>query len=106
MRKTRVCGHQGVLIYDSSWPRAELEDRSDITVLPVPLSKMCNESFTGARARILMKNIAYVGVIAALVEIDRDVVRQLLRKHLPTSPIWSNRTCRHSSWATIIHRRI
>ena len=76
----------GVLIYDSSWPRAELEDRSDITVLPVPLSKMCNESFTGARARILMKNIAYVGVIAALIEIDRDVVRQLLSETFTDKP--------------------
>ena len=76
----------GLLIYDSSWPRAELEDRSDITVLPVPLSKMCNESFTGARARILMKNIAYVGVIAALIEIDRDVVRQLLSETFTDKP--------------------
>ena len=76
----------GVLIYDSSWPRAELENRSDITVLPVPLSKMCNESFTGARARILMKNIAYVGVIAALIEIDREVVRQLLSETFTDKP--------------------
>ncbi|MEC8888175.1 MAG: 2-oxoacid:acceptor oxidoreductase subunit alpha, partial [Pseudomonadota bacterium] len=76
----------GVLIYDSSWPRAELEDRSDITVLPVPLSKMCNESFTGARARILMKNIAYVGAIAALIEIDRDIVRQLLSETFTDKP--------------------
>ena len=28
---------------------------------------MCNENFEGARARILMKNIAYVGAIAALL---------------------------------------
>ena len=76
----------GVLIYDSSWPRAELEDRLDITVLPVPLSKMCNESFTGARARILMKNIAYVGAIAALIEIDRDIVRQLLSETFVDKP--------------------
>ncbi len=76
----------GVLIYDSSWPRSELENRSDITVLPVPLSKMCNESFTGARARILMKNIAYVGAIAALIEIDREVVRQLLSETFSDKP--------------------
>lgn len=76
----------GVLIYDGSWPRAELESRPDISVLPVPLSKMCNESFTGARARILMKNIAYVGVIAALIEIDRDVVRQLLSDTFTDKP--------------------
>ena len=56
----------GCLIYDSTWPRSALLDREDITIIGVPLSKMCNENFDGARARILMKNIAYVGVIAAL----------------------------------------
>ena len=48
----------GVLLYDSTWPRKELHQRADVQVLPIPLSKMCNETFKGARARILMKNIA------------------------------------------------
>ena len=78
----------GWLIYDSTWPRSKLLDREDVTVLGVPLSKMCNEHFDGARARILMKNIAYVGVLAALLEIDLDVITALLeqtfaaKKHL------------------------
>jgi 2-oxoglutarate ferredoxin oxidoreductase subunit alpha len=78
----------GWLIYDSTWPRSKLLDREDVTVLGVPLSKMCNEHFDGARARILMKNIAYVGVLAALLEIDLDVITGLLeqtfaaKKHL------------------------
>ncbi|HLU07003.1 MAG TPA: 2-oxoacid:acceptor oxidoreductase subunit alpha [Woeseiaceae bacterium] len=81
----------GWLVYDSTWPRSRLLDREDITVIGVPLSKMCNEHFEGARARILMKNIAYVGVLAALLEIDLDVITQLLeetfakKKHLATS---------------------
>ena len=37
-----------------------------------------NESFDNARARILMKNIAYVGVLAALLELDLDIIRELL----------------------------
>jgi 2-oxoglutarate ferredoxin oxidoreductase subunit alpha len=70
----------GWLIYDSTWPRSKLLDREDITVLGVPLSRMCNESFDGARARILMKNIAYVGVLAALLDIDLDIITALLRE--------------------------
>ena len=70
----------GWLIYDSTWPRHKLLDRDDITVLGVPLSKMCNENFDGARARILMKNIAYVGVIAALLDIDLDTIKALLEE--------------------------
>ena len=38
--------------------------RDDITVIGIPLSQLCNEHFDGVRARILMKNIAYVGALA------------------------------------------
>ena len=78
----------GWLIYDSTWPRHALLNRDDVTVLGVPLSKMCNEHFEGARARVLMKNIGYVGVVAALLEIDLNVITSLLeetfadKKHL------------------------
>lgn len=68
----------GWLIYDSTWPRNRLLEREDINVLGVPLSRMCNEHFDTARTRILMKNVAYVGVIAALLEIDLDVIKTLL----------------------------
>jgi 2-oxoglutarate ferredoxin oxidoreductase subunit alpha len=81
----------GWLVYDSTWPRSRLLDREDITVLGIPLSRMCNEQFDGARARILMKNIAYVGALAALLDIDLEVITALLeetfakKKHLVTS---------------------
>ena len=70
----------GWLIYDSTWPRSRLLDREDINVLGVPLSAMCNEHFDGARSRILMKNIAYVGVLAALLDIDLAVITTLLEE--------------------------
>ena len=81
----------GWLLYDSTWPRAKQLQRDDVTVLGVPFSKMCNEHFEGARARILMKNIAYVGAIAALLDLDLDVIETLLeetfaaKKHLIAS---------------------
>jgi len=68
----------GFLIYDSSWPRETLMSRDDITVLGVPLAKMCNEAFDTARSRTLMKNTTYVGVLAALLEMDMKVIEQLL----------------------------
>jgi len=70
----------GWLIYDSTWPRNRLLDREDINVLGVPLSRMCNEHFESARGRILMKNIAYVGVIAALLGIELEVIDTLLNE--------------------------
>jgi 2-oxoglutarate ferredoxin oxidoreductase subunit alpha len=81
----------GWLLYDSTWPRHKQLDRDDVTVLGVPFSRMCNESFEGARARILMKNIAYVGAVAALLDMDLDIITALLeqtfadKKHLVES---------------------
>src|SRR4029078_8206989 len=43
-----------------------------------PLARMCNEAFHGGRERILMKNIAYVGVLAALFELHMEIIRGLL----------------------------
>jgi len=76
----------GFFIYDSTWPREALLKRDDVTVLGVPLAKLCNEHFENARIRILMKNVAYVGVIAALLGIDRRVLRSLLEETFASKP--------------------
>lgn len=70
----------GWLVYDSTWPRSRQLNREDITVIGIPFSKMCNEHFDGARARILMKNIAYVGAVAALLDLDLDIITELLEE--------------------------
>ncbi|HUO83365.1 MAG TPA: 2-oxoacid:acceptor oxidoreductase subunit alpha [Gammaproteobacteria bacterium] len=70
----------GYLIYDSTWPRADSLKRDDITILGVPLAKLCNTAFENVRARILMKNVAYVGVLAALLDLDLTVIRGLLEE--------------------------
>ncbi|HUA25308.1 MAG TPA: 2-oxoacid:acceptor oxidoreductase subunit alpha [Steroidobacteraceae bacterium] len=76
----------GYLVYDSTWPRPALLGRSDITVLGAPLAKMCNESFNGVRTRILMKNICYAGVLAALLDLDVERIRELLAETYAKKP--------------------
>ncbi len=76
----------GTLVYDSTWPRGTTLVRDDVKILGVPLAGMCNEAFTGVRARILMKNIAYVGVLAALLDVDMDVLRTLLEETFASKP--------------------
>jgi 2-oxoglutarate ferredoxin oxidoreductase subunit alpha len=68
----------GYLLYDSSWPRPQQLKRDDITIFGVPLSKMCNDTFQGVRSRILLKNIMYAGVLAALLDMDMEVMKALL----------------------------
>jgi 2-oxoglutarate ferredoxin oxidoreductase subunit alpha len=76
----------GVLIYDSTWPRDRLLARSDIEIIGVPLARLCNERFPNARTRILMKNMAYVGVLQALLELDRAVIDGLVKETFARKP--------------------
>ncbi|HKJ17648.1 MAG TPA: 2-oxoacid:acceptor oxidoreductase subunit alpha [Xanthomonadales bacterium] len=76
----------GFLIYDSTWPRERSLQREDITVLGVPLAKLANENFSVARVRILMKNVAYVGVLAALLDIDLEIIQELLKETFAAKP--------------------
>jgi 2-oxoglutarate ferredoxin oxidoreductase subunit alpha len=77
-RDVKEVASGGYLLYDSTWPRPSLLKRDDITVLGVPLAKLCNENFNGVRTRILMKNICYAGVLAALLDLDLEQIRKLL----------------------------
>jgi 2-oxoglutarate ferredoxin oxidoreductase subunit alpha len=70
----------GYLLYDSTWPRRKTLNREDVHILGVPLSRMCNEKFSNARARVLMKNVAYVGALAALLDLDLEVIRESLQQ--------------------------
>jgi 2-oxoglutarate ferredoxin oxidoreductase subunit alpha len=71
----------GYLLYDSSWPlHDELLARTDITFLAVPLAKMVNEIFNNSRERILMKNIAYLGALVALLDIDMTIIDDMLEE--------------------------
>ncbi|WP_419935750.1 2-oxoacid:acceptor oxidoreductase subunit alpha [Candidatus Palauibacter sp.] len=70
----------GWLLYDSSWPMADTLKRDDVNFLGVPLAEMCVKNFEGGRTRILMKNIAYTGALAALLDLDMEVIRGLLEE--------------------------
>jgi 2-oxoglutarate/2-oxoacid ferredoxin oxidoreductase subunit alpha len=68
----------GYLFYDSTRSVPASRMREDITVIGVPLTAICNAEYTDARQRQLFKNIIYVGVLSALLDIEPDVIEQLL----------------------------
>ncbi|HEY1305440.1 MAG TPA: 2-oxoacid:acceptor oxidoreductase family protein, partial [Vicinamibacterales bacterium] len=76
----------GWLIYDSTWPLDARLKRPDVTYLGIPLAEMCNAQFNGVRERILMKNIAYAGALAALLNMDTDIIRALLKEKFGKKP--------------------
>ncbi len=70
----------GYLLYDSTWPRDKQLTRDDVTLIGIPLAQMVNEQFENIRARILMKNVCYLGALAALLDLDMRVLEELLKE--------------------------
>ncbi len=68
----------GYLFYDSTKPMPDSKFRSDINVIGVPLTQMCNREYSDPRQRQLFKNIIYVGALAALLDIDVAVIETLI----------------------------
>ena len=66
----------GYLIYDSSFERQF--GRSDITVIGVPLTRLCREAYSDPRQRQLFKNVAYVGALTALIGLNVEAVEGLI----------------------------
>lgn len=87
----------GWLMYDASWPLDDALSRDDVTFIGIPLGQMCIEAFAGGRERTLMKNIAYAGALAALLDIDMEVIGASIRAEFAKKPkvIESNFTALH-----------
>ncbi len=68
----------GYLFYDATRPMPAAQLRDDITVLPMPLTAICNQRYADTRLRQLFKNIIYVGALAELLGIESGVVEQLI----------------------------
>lgn len=76
----------GYFLYDSSWPLEQEVFRDDVTLLGVPLSALCSSSFPDPRSLVLLRNVAYAGAVAALVDIDLDVISALIHETYSKNP--------------------
>jgi 2-oxoglutarate ferredoxin oxidoreductase subunit alpha len=70
----------GYLFYDSSKPMPESKFRPDINVIGMPLTEICNRTYSDPRQRQLYKNIIYVGALAFILDIDLAVVEALIKQ--------------------------
>ncbi len=68
----------GYLLYDSSKPLPASKFREDITLIGAPLTELIGAEFADPRQRQLFKNICYVGVLAELLALDVEIVKQLV----------------------------
>lgn len=68
----------GYFLYDSTKPLHSQYIREDINYLGIPLMELSNSNYTDPRQRQLFKNIIYVGALAALFDIEFEVLESLL----------------------------
>jgi 2-oxoglutarate/2-oxoacid ferredoxin oxidoreductase subunit alpha len=68
----------GYLLYDSSKPMSKSKFREDVHIIGVPLTEICNTTYNDPRQRQLFKNIMYVGVLSALLDMDVAAIEKLI----------------------------
>jgi 2-oxoglutarate/2-oxoacid ferredoxin oxidoreductase subunit alpha len=68
----------GYLFYDSTKPMPKVKFRDDITVIGVPLTAISNREYSDPRQRQLFKNIIYLGVLSALLDMDVGEIEKLI----------------------------
>jgi 2-oxoglutarate/2-oxoacid ferredoxin oxidoreductase subunit alpha len=68
----------GYLLYDSTRPIPDWRFRSDIVVIGIPLTAICNREYSDLRQRQLFKNIMYVGALTALLDMDVEELEKLV----------------------------
>jgi 2-oxoglutarate/2-oxoacid ferredoxin oxidoreductase subunit alpha len=78
VRDTAEVRPGGWVLHDSSWQLQREAVRDDLTYLGIPFARLCNERFEGSRERILLRNIAYLGALAALLDVEVQVIEGLI----------------------------
>lgn len=68
----------GYFVYDNTKQLRPEHVRKDITYIGIPLTQMCLDQYTDARQRQLFKNVIYVGALAALLDIELEVLNGLI----------------------------
>jgi 2-oxoglutarate/2-oxoacid ferredoxin oxidoreductase subunit alpha len=68
----------GYVFYDNTKPLPQSKFRDDVNVIGMPLTEICNQTYSDARERQLFKNILYVGALAALLDMEPGVIAELI----------------------------
>jgi 2-oxoglutarate/2-oxoacid ferredoxin oxidoreductase subunit alpha len=68
----------GYFIYDNTKPLDLRLIRNDVTIMGIPLTRICNELYDDSRQRQLFRNVIYVGALAALLDMDFAVLTGLV----------------------------
>ena len=70
----------GYFVYDNSGSINTAELRQDVNYMGIPMINLSVASFNNPRIHLLMKNVIYIGAVAAMLNIDLSVFEELVRE--------------------------
>src|SRR5262249_10880356 len=89
-------------------PMPETKFRSDINVIGVPLTAICNRTYSDPRQRQLFKNIIYVGALSAILDMDVAAIEKLINEQFKGKEklFDANKNALHlgRDWAILNHK--
>jgi len=68
----------GYFIYDAFAELSDDKKRDDVTFISIPFTQMSKDKYEVPSLRPLLRNIIYVGALAAFIDADAKVIKQLL----------------------------
>ncbi len=76
----------GYFVYDSTKKLYDEDKRDDIHYIGIPMMKLSMDFFSVPRQQQLFKNIIYVGALAALIDIEMDVIKNIIEEQFGRKP--------------------
>ena len=76
----------GYFVYDNTKKLHPDHVREGINYIGVPMMRLCMENYELPRHQQLFKNIVYVGALAALLDIDLEVIKQMMEEKFAKKP--------------------
>ena len=70
----------GYFVYDSTKPLGRQFLRDDINYIGIPFTEMCLREYELPRQRQIFKNVIYVGALAALLDMDINILNDLIHE--------------------------
>ena len=74
----------GYFIYDSTKKLHDEFIREDLNYVGIPMMQMSMDNYELPRLQQLFKNMIYVGAISALIGIEMEVIKDIIREQFPT----------------------
>lgn len=86
MRDVQSVSAGGYILYDSSKPLHDQYIRDDIHYIGLPMMRLSMKHYSKARLQQLFKNIIYVGALAALLDMDMQVLYGIIDDQFEKKP--------------------